>query len=267
MWNSGRLACALLVVVLQVFLFLAYVHHRPIVSPPVTVDGPFTLQRGQATPLVSFGRVRGKSLRPSTPSTNLLRQEAPTTSSAASRQAPCWYEEEKTRGTGLSWSWGPPLKLHMRMAGFGTMGLELSNTGHTNGPQGSIHLALDGHPLPSIPSNQTCNLLLAFRDAEDLEVVAPNADIFHFGNDLQVFAHHCPRRLVGPSAEALGSRTRANCESGQQVWIGWCGCFGASTSKLAPSFEGHDWRHGRIDEVINASHALVRTSCLATYAR
>ncbi|CAE7665188.1 PRKAA1 [Symbiodinium pilosum] len=147
------------------------------------------------------------------------------------------------------------------MAGFGTIGLELSNTGHTDGAKGSIDLALDGHPLSPIPTGKTCHLLLAFRDAEELEVVAPSPDVFNFGRDLQVFAHHCPRRLTGPSAESVGAGIKTICGVGQRVWIGWCGCFGSSSaSKLAPSFEGHDWRSGRIDEVINSSHAMVSLS-------
>ncbi|CAE7793251.1 CPK6 [Symbiodinium sp. CCMP2592] len=269
MWQSGQLSCGIVALVVQVLLFLLYVHRRPMAAPAVLVEGPFTLRRGQEKPLISFGSGRydryeslrtghstlGVEKKPIKPETIKPSSTRPT----PSQKVPCWYEEEKTRRTGLSWSWGPPLKLRMRMAGFGTIGIELVNTGHVDGPKGFIHMALDGHRLPSIPMNQTCHLLLAFRDAEDLEVEAPSPDVFNFGGDLKVFAHHCPRRLSGPSAEALGAGQAVTCRARQQVWIGWCGCY-ASSSKLAPSFEGHDWRAGRIDEVINASYAVVSLS-------
>eukprot|EP00439_Symbiodinium_sp_Y106_P046644 s3419_g5.t4 len=296
MW-SGRLSCGLVALVVQVLFFLLYVHRRPMAAPAVLVEGPFTLRRGQEKPLISFGSglsgrydryeslrtghsTLGVEKRPIKPETTKPSSARPTPSQKAgmrrtSRPSP---RKEKTRRTGLSWSWGPPLKLRMRMAGFGTIGIELVNAGHVDGPKGSIHLALDGHRLPSIPTNQTCHLLLAFRDAEDrkvlrcelsnlsrpgkfsdLEVEAPSPDVFNFGGDLKVFAHHCPRRLSGPSAEALGAGQAVTCKVRQQVWIGWCGCYGSS-SKLAPSFEGHDWRAGRIDEVINASYAVVSLS-------
>ncbi|CAJ1365555.1 unnamed protein product, partial [Effrenium voratum] len=165
-------------------------------------------------------------------------------SNGSAPEKPCWYQEEATRGTGMTWSFGPPLRLRMRLAGFGALGLEVANTGRKSGAR--VEVALAGHALPSIAPGETCHLVLAFRD---LELGAASLELLDLRSQVQVFAHHCPKKVEGPPLEVLGlAGLTPLCREGQQVWVGWSGC----------SASGHDWRLGRVAEVLSSSKAWVQ---------
>ncbi|CAJ1379973.1 unnamed protein product [Effrenium voratum] len=245
---SSGVACLLLLALQGLVTFL-YLHHG-LPARSNVVQGPFALRAQeplvvQTVPLHlhSFGAAPPSPPAPARVALRAVRgargaaeqvaaKPAPApawrgASNGSAPEKPCWYQEEATRGTGMTWSFGPPLRLRMRLAGFGALGLEVANTGRKSGAR--VEVALAGHALPSIAPGETCHLVLAFRD---LELGAASLELLDLRSQVQVFAHHCPKKVEGPPLEVLGlAGLTPLCREGQQVWVGWSGC----------SASGHDW--------------------------